>query len=411
MAHSPLLRTLMRLRLDSRSVALVNYELALEDVSIKLQQLPNVENFDHDRWTELRKIHESKRMRDAQQKTYERDFTAKILEKRKLKKAVLHRSPHDTTNISQTWKGIIPRKTSELQLVLAKSGITGWRPPLPSDSLLSENYTYNPSSSGCVSMAEMGLIDRRLLHSVLSPKYVPKPHFKMERQRLEDKSAEYLAFAENNRHMIPRPQDESSDEALLSMDEPEDSEVDGKKRKVGLGKRKRVTKDKPKKRARKPPRFIKMYDCKAYDRSHLNSQAINVYSLMQQRLPVIECPAFERVNKAVKVRKDKPQPSAPMQEPIEVDEDPLVEQSQACGILLPMQFPFEENSEGEPREPTIEDVTRYQAWRQQSQQFFEQRDRYMQSRIYSERVNSRELSHSAQALMAFWSKIKAQLDV
>ncbi|KAI0890120.1 uncharacterized protein GGS22DRAFT_8684 [Annulohypoxylon maeteangense] len=400
MAHSPLLRTLMRLRLDSRSVALVNYELALEDVSVKLQQLPRLENFDDNRWTDLRKTYDNKKMRETQQKSFESHFSKKVLEKRRLQ--------HDTNNILQAWKEIIPTKPKELKLALAKSGFAEWKPPLPSESLLSEQYSYNPFSSGRVHVADVGIIDRRLLHHALSPKYVPKPHFKMERIRLEAKSAEYAAFAENNRHMIPRPQDESSDEALLSEDEAGHSErEDAKGGKVKLGKRKRVTKEKPKpkKRTRKPAKFVKLYDCKAHDRAQLNSQAISLFSLMQQRVPRIESPAFERVNRAIKSRKDSNQVSTPM----DIDEDPTVEEFRIHGILLPIRLPFEESSNGEPREPTIEDAAQYQCWRRRARPFFEERDRYMQSRIYYERVNDRELSHAVQALVAFWSKLNTQL--
>ncbi|KAI1208043.1 uncharacterized protein F4807DRAFT_462132 [Annulohypoxylon truncatum] len=407
MAHSPLLRTLMRFRLDSRSVALVNYEIALEDVSVKLQQSPNLENFDDDRWTDLRKTHENKKLREAQQKAYESHFIAKILEKRKLQQAVLSRSQYGTNNILQTWKGILPTKLREIKMALAKSGFAEWRPPLPSESLLSEQKTYNPLSNGRVHVAEIGLIDRRLLHHALTPRFVPKPHFKMERQRLQAKSAEFSAFVENNRHIIPRPQDDSSDEGLLSVGEPDDDfEGDNTKRKAGLGKRKRTVTDKPKKRTRKPAKFIKLYDCKAHDRTHLNSQAINVFSLTQQRLPRIESSAFERVNRTISKRNDDSQSSTAT----DIDEDLRVEEVQIYGTLLPFQFPFEQTDDGEPREPTIEDVAQYQAWRHRVSPFFEERDRYIQSRIYYERTNDRQLSHAVQSLVAFWSKMKAQLN-
>ncbi|KAI1459142.1 hypothetical protein F4805DRAFT_102832 [Annulohypoxylon moriforme] len=405
MAYSPLLRTLMRFRLDSRSVALVNYELALEDVSVKLQQFPKLENFDDIRWTDLRKTHENKKIREAQQKSYENHFLEKVTEKRKLQRTVVIRSQHDANNILETWKEIIPTKPKELKLALAKSGFSEWKPPPPSDSLQSEEYSYNSLSSGCVCVAEMGIIDRRLLHHALTPKYVPKPHFKMERQRLEAKSAEYAAFAELNRHIIPRPQDDSSDEGLLSTDEAEPEVEEDTKRNVKLGKRKRVVAEKPKKRRRKPARFVKLYDCKAHDRAHLNSQGINVFSLVQQRLPRIESPAFERVNKAIRSRKDDTQSLVPT----DAEEDPTVEELRIHGIPLPIRFPFEQTTNGEPQQPTIEDVAQYQAWRSQVKPFFDERDRYIQNRIYSERASDRELSHAVQALVAFWSKMKTQL--
>ncbi|KAI2629897.1 hypothetical protein GGR54DRAFT_284140 [Hypoxylon sp. NC1633] len=401
MAHSPLLRTTMRQRLDCRSVALVNYELALEDVSANLQQPPNIDNFDGTRWADLRKAHEDKKARQTQQRLNENKFIATVKRKQRCESRSQLRS-----TLLRTWEGIVPSKNASLRLTISKSGFTEWRPPLLSDSLLFEQSWPTSLPHGRVCVAENGVLDRRLLHHAISPKYVPKPHFKLERKRLEAKSAEFAAFVaeqtsstSTNRILLPRPQDESSDEGLLSVNELEDPEYEIT---TTRGKRKRGAAHKPRKRTRKPARFVKLYDCKVHDQAQLKSQATNRFSLMQQRLPRVEFPPLERASR------DRGELCVGLPSAMDIDEDPAVQELRIHGISLPVQFPRrDDDGEEEPEPPTVEEAVQYRAWRSESRPFFDDRDRYLQSRVYRERVYDRELLHAVQALTGFWAKVTA----
>ncbi|KAI0841926.1 hypothetical protein F5Y06DRAFT_292749 [Hypoxylon sp. FL0890] len=404
MAHSPLLRTLARLRLDSKSIALVNYELALEGISANLQQPPNKENFDENRWTDLRKAYESKKIRESQQKEYENYFIARLTKERRLR--LNKDKARQSVGILRAWEELVPMKSQAIRLTVQKSGFAEWKPPLVSECLLYEQSPAPNSPCGRVHMGETGILDRRLLHHAISPKYVPKPHFKMERKRLAAKSAEFAAFVElqtsggpNKRSLIPRPEDESSDEGLLSVNEPQVSEEDdnglpsSKRLGLGIRKRKRTVKRKPKKRTRKPPRFTKLYDCKVHDRAHLDTQATNWFSLMQQRLPRVESPSVELVSKP----RSKESPVD-----VDVNEDPTAQELRIHGIKLPVRFPHED-AEGEQQSPTPEEAAQYRDWRNWSRPFFNERDRYMQSRVYREKARDRDLLHATQALLGFWA--------
>ncbi|KAI1779834.1 hypothetical protein F4818DRAFT_437135 [Hypoxylon cercidicola] len=402
MAHSPLLRTLMRLKLDRRSVALVNYELALENVSTSLQRPPSKENFDDSRWTDLRKGHENKKEREKHHKLYEEWYVTTITKKREMLDSSENKQLQ-YNSFYRAWKDIIPQKTRHLRSAIAKSGFTEWKPPLPLTSLRFEQGPPASPSCGRVDVGDIGILDRRLLHHAISPKYVPKPHFKMERKRLAAKSAEFAAFVAQQtslgpkRSLIPRPEDESSDQGLLSPSETEDSAV----RNSG-SKRKRPTTGKTKKRTRKPPSFSKLYDCKAHDQTQLKAQAINWFSLMQQRQPRVESPAIEQVGRTTADYDIK------LQTAVDADEDPSIRILDVHGILLPVQFPRGEEADGEEEQhPTIEDAARYRDWRSRAKPFFEERDRYIQNRIYCERAQDRKLSHAAQDLMSFWNRISA----
>ncbi|KAI1398235.1 hypothetical protein F4819DRAFT_502523 [Hypoxylon fuscum] len=400
MTHSPLLRTSMRLKLDRRSVALVDYELALEDVSINLQQPPNKENFDESRWADLRKTHENKEARETRQKQYEDNFVMTIMKERKFLKSSKPKSSHNI-NLLRIWEKVIPAKSQALRLTLVNSGFVGWEPPLLSDCLLSEQGSPAPLSYGRVCVKETGILDRRLLHHAISPKYIPKLHFKMERKRLEIKSAEFAAFVaqqtSSGSNLLPRPQDESSDEGLLSANELKDLV----RSTPGSRKRKCAVTSKPNKRTRKPPRFIKLYDCKAHDRSQLKAQAINGFSLMQQTLPRVESPSLERVGRAPRDHKIKSLVTP------DVDRDTSIQDLTIHGIILPVKLPGSETTDDEQEQPAIEEeqVARYRTWRSQFKSFFEERDKYMQSRVYRERAPDRELLHSALALVGFWSEL------
>ncbi|KAI5866519.1 hypothetical protein GGS23DRAFT_550951 [Durotheca rogersii] len=408
MAHSPLLRTAMRLKLDGRSISLVNYELTLEDASSSiLPKPPSQKNFDEVRWTELRKTHENKKARETRQKEYEHDFMKALageLRKRTQKKLLT------------AWKGVIPTKSSALRLAVAKSGFAEWRPPLLSECLLFEQSSSYPPICGRVHAAEMGILDRRLLHVAISPKYVPKPHFKMERKRLAAKSAEFAAFVAqqtsgaNKRSLIPRPQDESSDEGLLTVNEAPIAGRAGsvsaapKPSKIAsiLGKRKRAPAKQAAKGARKPPKFVKLYDCRVHDRAQLVAQGMNRCVLMQQRLPRVENPAPELVKRRIVGRK------AESPEPMDVDGDPAADAArelQIHGIALPVRLLGGELSD-EQECPSLEDAVRYRSWRTRARRFFNERDRYMQSRVYQERSSDRDLLRAVQALTSFWVKLK-----
>ncbi|KAI1469666.1 uncharacterized protein F4812DRAFT_469759 [Daldinia caldariorum] len=407
MAHSPLLRTVARFKLDTRSVALVNYELALEDISTNLQLPPDKTNFDDTRWANLRKDYESKTVRSSKKKLYEQEYATLLLKGYKSLQTT-RRVPRHYCNLLQTGQDVVPGDMRTLKATLEKSGLTDWKPPASSEGLLFESqpiiYTY-----GQVSVAETGIIDRRLLHVYLSPKYVPKPHFRMERKRLEAKSAEFAAFVEKQASnpkvpsLIPRPEDDSSDEGLLTMDESSDLEeyypVRAKGSKAKLGKRKAAAKSKPKKRTRKPTKFVKLYDSKAHDYAHLRAQGVNLYSLVVQRLPRAEVPELEKVYSGLckmKVTLPGPEPD---------ENDALIDQLNTHGLILPIQLPRNDAEVEEQQPPTFEEAAEYRAWRTQANQFFGERDRYMQSRIFREGVRDNRLLHATHELMAFWAKM------
>ncbi|KAI1802691.1 hypothetical protein F4811DRAFT_388948 [Daldinia bambusicola] len=406
MAHSPLLRTVARFKLDTRSVALVNYELALEDISTNLQLPPDKNNFDDARWTTLRKDYESKQGRDSKKKLHEKEYTTLLLKDYKFLQTT-RRMPRHYYNLLQTGGDVVPGDMRTLKTTVEKSGLTDWKPPASSDGLLFESQpiicTY-----GQVFAAETGILDRRLLHVFLSPKYVPKPHFKMERKRLAAKCAEFAAFVEKQNSnpkvpsLIPRPEDDSSDEGLLAMDESSDSEeyctVNTKGSKAKLGKRKAAAKNKLKKRMRKPPRFVKLYDSKVHDYAHLRAQGVNLYSLVVQRLPRTEVPELEKAASALyKVKTTLPSP--------ELNEnDALPNQLNTHGLILPVQLPREDAGVEELQPPTVQEAAQYRMWRSQTNQFFGERDRYMQSRIFREGVRDNKLLHATHELMAFWAK-------
>ncbi|KAI0135364.1 hypothetical protein F4814DRAFT_444186 [Daldinia grandis] len=407
MAHSPLLRTLTRYTLDSRSVALVKYEMALEDVSTNLQLPPDKTNFDETRWSDLRKDYENRKARELKRGLCERELTSMIMVECRLLYTKERKSQH-YNNLLHIGGEVVPTNAQALRAALLKSGLPEWRPPVASEGLLFESPPIE-CTYGQACVAETGILDRRLLHHYLSPKYVPKPHFRMERKRLEAKSAEFAAFVEkqisnpNKPSLIPRPQDESSDEGLLSTDESEDDPPakSAKGSKAKLGKRKPAAKDKKKKRTRRPAAFVKLYDCKAHDYAHLKSQGVNLYSLLIQRLPRAESPAIELVSRAA--------PSYGIKSPIpELDDEELyAEEIRIHGCILPIQFPPKDVPEEEQQSPTFEDAQEYRIWRNQTRPFFSERDRYMQSRIYREGVRDSKLLHATQELAAFWAKITA----
>lgn len=358
MAHSPLLRTSTRLMLDKKSVALVNYELALEGVSANVQQPTEKENFDDSRWTNLRKAHENRRTRENNKLASEDEFFARIGKGKRLRSAEV-RSPY-LIELFQAWEKIVPAKKSRsVQRAVEKTGISEWRPPLLSECLAFEQCVSLDLPSGRVDVGDTGVLDRRLLHQALTPQFVPKPHFKMERKRLVAKSAEFAAFvaqqASSKQSIIPRPEDETSDEGVLSPeevkkeddDDDDDSDDDSEEPEPGSRKRKRTGKPKRKTGRRRPSKFVKLYDSKVHDRAHLHAQATNWFSLVQQRLPRVEVPAMELVTEPTSK-------GSPMD--IDVDEDPLVQEARIYGTTLPVHFSEELTVEGEGQSPTAEEA-------------------------------------------------------
>ncbi|KAI8958468.1 hypothetical protein F5Y11DRAFT_362669 [Daldinia sp. FL1419] len=400
MAHSPLLRTMVRFALDTKSISLVKYELALEDISINLQLPPNTTNFDEARWSDLRKDYESKKTRDFKKKSREQELAETIIEDYNRIHTYQRTSQHYKTLFGEgEWNA--PRNVPALKAAMNKTGLTEWRPPSSLESLLSENLPI-PCTYGQVHAAEKGILDRRLLHQYLSPKYVPKPHFKMERRRLEAKSAEFAAFVKeqtssrSRSSLIPRPEDESSDEGLLTMDESDDDTYYAK---GSNGKRKSAAKSKTKKRTRKPKPFIKLFDCKAHDLSHLRSQAVTWYSLFVQRLPRTESPPPELLSRTT--QKDKTEADTPS---ADINER-ITQELRTHGRILPVRFPRNDTAEVEEQPPTFEEAIEYRSWRINAMSFFNERDRYMQSRVYRESVRDSKLTHAVQDLMAFWARM------
>ncbi|KAI0148075.1 hypothetical protein F4776DRAFT_297903 [Hypoxylon sp. NC0597] len=412
MAHSPLLRTSTRVMLDKKSIALVNYELALEGASANVQQPTEKENFDDSRWTDLRKAHENRKTRENNRQASEDDYFARIGKGKKLRSTEF-RSPH-LIELFQAWEKIVPAKKSRaVERAVQKTGISEWRPPPLSECLAFEQCVSPDLPSGRVHVADTGVLDRRLLHKALSPQFVPKPHFKMERKRLVARSAEFAAFvaqqASSKRSLIPRPEDETSDEGVLSPEEvkkeDDDSDSDSddlEEPEPGSRKRKRGGKTKRKKGRRRPSKFVKLYDSKVHDRAHLRAQATNWFSLIQQRLPRVEVPPMELVAEHTSKSKGTPMD-------INVDEDPKVQEARIYGTTLPIHFSQELTSEGEGQLPTAEEAAQYRDWRRRARPFFNDRDRYMQNRVYCEKAHDRDLLKATQTLLGFWARLRVML--
>ncbi|KAI1384982.1 uncharacterized protein F4822DRAFT_379672 [Hypoxylon trugodes] len=391
MSHSPLFRTSMRLRLDNRCIALVNYELALEEVNAELEQPPpNTRNFDDELWASLRKEHETKRIREGMRRVRDRVLFDSIKERRKTLKGgkVWH-----VTVFHQAWISNNLGRHDARNKAIYKSGFAEWRPPLLLENLWFEQTEISYPSNARVYVGESGILDPRLLRRHVTPEFVPRPHFKNERKRLAGKYIEFAEFAAKNAHIMPRPQDLSSDEGLLSEDEEDSTDTPSKKRKRG----KTVIMQ----RTRKPNRFIKLYDCKVHDRTQLELQAMNQFSLMQQMLPRVESPAIER-DKGTTIKQAQASPIAE-----DVEEDHRIEELRTHGVRLPTRYPYNEVVEGEEEQqkPTVVELAMYRAWRRRQRHFFDDRDSYMQNRIYYEQVHERDLLRAGQDLMAFWAKV------
>ncbi|KAH9897445.1 hypothetical protein F4778DRAFT_235244 [Xylariomycetidae sp. FL2044] len=355
MAHSLLLRTMMRAHLDHNATSLTNYEVEIDKICMKLHDLPPLtETFDATRWSESRKQYESKKERDLEVERCERGFLGALKVQAYHATTAGRRSAHYRAMFNMSQK-IIQPKESRKKLAIAKSGYTKWRPRSTADCLQAEDHSYAPPSEGRVVAADQGTIDPRKLRRTLTPAYVPKPRLRGERMRLQAKSAEFAAFVarqgalepSRRRVNVPRPEDLSSDGALhpetwsqenhkhlfffgdSDFDDDDDDNTTttttpgpsttGMKRKRGgaannnnntakslrpMKKNKSNKKKKKKKTSAttsssttttKPTRpFVKTYDAWVHDRKQLEAQGRNRFSLMQQRLPRIEVPTIEQ---------------------------------------------------------------------------------------------------------------------
>ncbi|KAI1496201.1 hypothetical protein F5X99DRAFT_424971 [Biscogniauxia marginata] len=425
MSHSPLLRTVMRSVLDRRSDSLASYEIDMETACLDLHRLPNPRTFDTDGWTECRKTYESKKMRDEQRDESQRLFIKSFNQETKQWRT-REKSPW-LFKMRAMFKGVLPARDMQIKLAVARSGFLEWRPRTVTDSLQAEDsFLHCVPSYGMVDIGEQGVIEWNSLHSYISPRFVPKPHFYHERKRLQAKCAEFADFVAAQakakppkRIEIPRPEDDTSDGGCRSDEDSlsdEDEEVVTTK-KGGATKRKRGTKNKPKKqpakkRARKPARTTKMFDSVVHDKQQLYAQTRNRFCLMQQRVPRAEIPAFELIwRKARELRKRREMKSVAMDvdAPEETEEERARRLLAINGIVIPVDLSAcEEDPEEEEKELTMDEARAYRRWKKgAARSFFEERDAYMRIRVYQERVPDRELIRSAQRLVAFWQARKA----
>ncbi|KAI0593273.1 hypothetical protein F4775DRAFT_597393 [Biscogniauxia sp. FL1348] len=460
MSHSPLLRTVMRSVLDRRSAALTDYEITVETACQDEHRLPPPPSpFDADGWTECRKAHDAKKARDEARDENRRLFVKAFNQETR----VVRSRPKSARYLAlrAMFKTVLPSRDAAVKLAVARSGFLEWRPRPLADCLRAEedlSLEERPHHGGVV-VGDRGVISWRALHMYVSPRFVPKPHFYHERRRLQAKSGEFADFVAAQaaapaatRIAIPRPEDETSDGGLRSdPDSDEDEEevvltktsrgLTATKRKRGGGgaakqssvtssSRKKAKTEKSNKKslnkktttttaARKPPRFTKTFDSAVHDRAQLLAQTRNRTTLMQQRVPRAEIPAFEIVARraqelALKRRlASPPPPSSSLSPPARVPPTPEEAETERCaqlvllhGTSLPVRLT--ETGTEEPHEPTAEEARAYRAWRRgrRTRGFFAERDAYMRARVLKERAPDRDLVRAAQRLVGFWGQRK-----
>ncbi|RYO78721.1 hypothetical protein DL766_006187 [Monosporascus sp. MC13-8B] len=347
MAHSPLFRTIMRIRLDARAVELTRYEREMEDICTERQGLKHAAAFDAEAWHDYRKRHELKARREARAARREEDLRRRVdREDRRIQKPlarVLRYSKWDyprKKGLDQRAKGELPPARSVRPLKMLKvmklleaeapdtttapgrKGYCNWRPTPLCEILRAEGVVValspptrrgtpgglRPEGDRGGSGAPTGSLDPRALRAKLTPDYVPKPHLRRARRRLLEKSAEFAELVGRG-FKLPVAggglSDDSSDADDSGSDDDGKPLLDKRKRKAkddaggstGTGaKRQRNGFKKTTARQahqKRPPRAVaKTFDSVVYDALQLRAEARSRFCLVQQSLPRVEQPPW-----------------------------------------------------------------------------------------------------------------------
>ncbi|RYP80852.1 hypothetical protein DL769_002230 [Monosporascus sp. CRB-8-3] len=347
MAHSPLFRTIMRIRLDARAVELTRYEREMEDICTERHGLKHAAAFDAEAWHDYRKRHEFKAPREARAARREKDLRRRVeREDRRTQKPlarVLRYSKWDyprKKGLDQRAKMELPPARSVRRLKMLKMmklleaeasdtttapgrrGYCNWRPTPLCEVLRAEGVVValspltrrgtpgglRPEEDREGRGAPTGSLDPRALRAKLTPDYVPKPHLRRARQRLLEKSAEFAELVDRG-HKLPVAggglSDDSSDADDSGSDEDDKPLLGKRKRKAeddasgstGTGAKKQrndikktTARQAPQKR---PPRaFVKTFDSCIHDALQLRAEARSRFCLVQQSLPRVEQPLW-----------------------------------------------------------------------------------------------------------------------
>ncbi|RYP55847.1 hypothetical protein DL771_012314 [Monosporascus sp. 5C6A] len=344
MAHSPLFRTIVRIRLDARAVELTRYEREMEDICTERHGLKHAAAFDAEAWHDYRKRHELKGPREARAAQSQKDLGRRVdREDRRIQKPlarVLRYSKWDyprEKGLDQRAKRELPPARSVRRLKMLKMmklleaeapdtttapglmGYCNWRPTPLREILRAEDVVVALSSLPCRGTpgsfrsqedregraAPTGSLDPRVLRAKLTPDYVPKPHLRRARQRLLEKSAEFAELVDRGNKLLVAGGDLSDD----SSDADDDADDDAKPL---LGKRKRKAKggdsgstgtgSKKQRKGinkatvrqatqKRPPRAVaKTFDSRVHDALQLRAEARSRFCLVQQSLPRVEQP-------------------------------------------------------------------------------------------------------------------------
>ncbi|RYP18392.1 hypothetical protein DL767_009841 [Monosporascus sp. MG133] len=349
MAHSPLFRTIMRIRLDARAVELTRYELEMEIICAERHGLKHAAAFDAEAWHNYRKRHEFKAPREARAARREKDLRRRVeREDRRIQKplaCVLRYSKWDyprKKDLDQRAKRELPPARSVRRLKMLKmmklleveapdtttapglEGYCNWRPTPLREVLRAEGVVValspptrrgtpgglRPEEDREGRGAPTGSLDPRALRAKLTPDFVPKPHLRRARQRLLEKSAEFAELVDRG-YKLPVAGGGLSDDSSDADDSGSDGDDDNKPL---LGKRKRKANDdasgstgtgakKQRNGIRKatvrrttqkmPPRAVaKTFDSRVHDALQLRTEARSRFCLVQQSLPRVEQPLW-----------------------------------------------------------------------------------------------------------------------
>ncbi|CAJ2501272.1 Uu.00g041250.m01.CDS01 [Anthostomella pinea] len=367
MAHSPLFRTLMRSTLDTRCVTLTDYEL---DTGEHCTDNDRRVVFEASGWTNSRPSYEDGSAEKSLQKQAAGDFADKII-RDTLQESSNNRSQHYMA-MRAMFEEVLPLSDARIRLAIANTGFAHWQSPTIIECLRSEDDRSEVVTCGRVSLGERGIIDRRLLHTELSPAFVPKPHVINERKRLEGKYTRFAAFVAEQRSvpfkqriLLPGSRLETSDDGFLpdrsvfSTTELSDSEdeTEGSVAAHDI------------ERTEDTERSTKLYDCVVHDQKQLNEQARNLFSLLLKRLPRVECPSWHSVAGAAA-------------------DDARLRSYETYDFMLP--FPLPEDTGDEVEVLASKDAL-----------FVEERYRYMHSRVYGDKASDCELVRAVQRLEGF----------
>ncbi|RYP11590.1 hypothetical protein DL765_007690 [Monosporascus sp. GIB2] len=347
MAHSPLFRTIMRIRLDARAVELTRYEREMEDICTERHGLKHAAAFNAEAWHDYRKRHELKAPREGLAAQREEDLRRRVdREDRRMQKPlarVLRYSKWDYARkkgLDQLAKRELPPARSVRRLKMLKmmklleaeapdtttapgrKGYCNWRPTPLCEVLRAEGVIValspptrrgtpgglRPEGDREGGGAPTGSLDPRALRAKLTPDYVPKPHLRRARQRLLEKNAEFAELVGRG-YKLPAAggglSDDSSDADGSGPDDDGEPLLGKRKRKAkddssgstGMGaKRQRSEIKKTTARQahqKRPPRAVaKTFDSRVHDALQLRAEARSRFCVVQQSLPRVEQPPW-----------------------------------------------------------------------------------------------------------------------